>query len=68
MNCKKYVWMVDVREAANFFVSGFLDENLDLASDDRSERSTINSLSNVSIVNSGEIEAVRYTHIKEMCE
>ncbi len=67
LNCKKYVWMVDVREAANFFVSGILDENLDLASDDRSERSTINSLSNFSTVNSGEIEAVRYTHKFERC-
>ena len=62
MNGLKYVWMADVVEAANFFVSGILDENVDLAADDRSDRSTINSLSNVSIVNLDEIEAVRFTH------
>ena len=60
--------MADVEEAANFFGSAILDENVDyLVSDDRSDRSSINSLSTDSIVNLKKLENVRYTHIVEGC-
>ena len=60
--------MVDVVEAANFFGSAILDENVDyLVADDRSDRSSINSLSTDSIVNLKKLENVRYTHIVEGC-
>jgi hypothetical protein len=57
-----------VVEAANFFGSAILDENVGyLVSDDRSDRSSINSLSTDSIVNLKKLENVRYTHIVEGC-
>ncbi len=40
-----------MEEAAEFFVSRILDDNVKLSADDSSDRSSINSLSNDSTVN-----------------